>query len=389
MPEELEDYTSLSALSSYIFDEEEEQEPTPEPEVDPQPEADPQEPENDPEPQNDPEADPEPEPEADPETDDPEEGDPEPEVDPENDPQSDPDPEPEFPFSDITSSVAEYYGIQLSDEERPENTFEGLVNFVETLAKSKAEETNDFANDEVKQINDLVRQGGSLETYLRTKYEKPFDVNNISLDSDDDLLRAATFYYKSTTKMSPERISKQVKLLKDSGELKDFVETEAVPGINEFSKEREEQYKQRVKAEADQKKQANAQRISAAKEKILSKKTLAGVNLNEDTKQEFIEFLYGGENGTESGYVKLLKENPEIELDMLYVAFQNRSNPKGLAQKIESNLVSRFKKNLKNQDKNVKGVSKKGKLSGKQQGPKGSKKGENDWINDSDLPFNF
>lgn len=261
-------------------------------------------------------------------------------------PSDDSDDEVDFtPFFEKFNEVAGLPSLtELTDEEKPENSLEGMVNYFKDLAQNTA---NTIVNkhDEVSKLYEFMENGGKAEDFFKLYNSTEINYDSVDLeDTSNQKLLVEQLYKLKFPKLTEERRKEKITKLEDSGDL----ESEAKDALDEL-KETELQRKEKVLAEQKEKaKEAETNRINywnGIKDTITKSEDLGGFKIKEADKMKFYKYIseVGKDGLTE--HQRKAQKNPNSALVSAYLDFINY-DIESVKRSVKTDVTKDIKKTL-------------------------------------------
>lgn len=237
-------------------------------------------------------------------------------------------------------------GWELEDDNKPKDIKE-LINHMSNIIDENSVPT--FANEDIKNIDEFVRNGGNLYDYLESTKVKKLDLDSPNLD-DETVQKEIVAEHLRSLNYSEDRINKRLQRYEEAGTLEEEAE-DAVGLLKEHVKAQEEKLlkEQKERKQAIIKEQQKF--ISDVENTIEKLDNIHGIPLTVKEKRDLKDYLLKVESDGKTAY----QRDYSKELDNLIVsAFYTKNGDKKVKQiksKAETDAVLKFKKNLKTKRK--------------------------------------
>ena len=258
-------------------------------------------------------------------------------------------------FKSIIELMHEQNGWEYKDEDFPDDSVEGLNDFIREIVDSNSEPK--FASDESKRFNDFIAKYGIEKAgdFLETNFGNT-DYSEFKADNETQAKTLMRDYLKETTKFSDKKIEKQIEKADELGELEDEFEEMQEFMISSHKKKAEDL--ERIEEEAKVAKQQEFQGyLNSQKDRIDSAKEIAGFELNEKDKDGLFKFAYEQGRDGKTGYQKLRESDTDLDLKLLWLAYKGVDKAK-ISKDAESNVAKRLKKQLSRHSDSATGSNK-------------------------------
>lgn len=200
-------------------------------------------------------------------------------------------------------AVAEELGLDFEEDEEKPNTVEGLVSYFKELIQENS--VPSYSTDQVKELDEFVRNGGKLEDYFKVSPELDLDNIDLSVSSNSkNVLRK----FLSKKGFSDAQITKKLTKYEDAGLLEDEAE-DAIEALKEIdSSEKEALLEQQKNAHAEQVKQQQ-KFVDDVVNGIKDMSEIGGVKIPEKDKRTLLEFILKTDASGVSKFTKEYNKN--------------------------------------------------------------------------------
>jgi hypothetical protein len=232
-------------------------------------------------------------------------------------------------------------------EDKPELIFESVKNTIQKGITSYKESIPEVG----KKFLDYLEKGGDPDKYIKS-LDKPFDVNNINLESESDQKKVVGEYLRSQ-EYTEEEITETLKDYEDSLLLEKQARV-ASAKLNKIFDKRQEQLLQDQNLIADQQREQYSKYINDVNSTIDVSTNIAGLEISNREKEEFKKYLLAVDNQGQTQYQKELQENPiQTQLELAYLKYKKYDF--GSAKKIGATETTNKLKNIfKNTETTIK-----------------------------------
>jgi hypothetical protein len=229
---------------------------------------------------------------------------------------------------------------------------DSLNSFVSKIIEDSLESV--FANDEVRQLNEFISSGGTLETYYKSVYDVKGYQDIILKENDESTQERVYRDYLKAKGWKDDKISKYIQRAKDAEELYDEA-NEALSELKEIEKEASSKLiEKQKKIQEEQAKQYQAQLLER-RTKLLGREKFAGFEAPTSKREALYDYMFKKDPKTgltprEAKY----KDNPDLWMDMAFLEMENYSKDK-FEKKNETKITKTLVEKLStNSDVNAK-----------------------------------
>lgn len=173
------------------------------------------------------------------------------------------------------------------DEDKKFKSVKEVVDYVKDAVEAAS--VPDYSSLEVAELDEFVRNGGSISTYIEhTKGIESLD--NINMDNDNDLKRVIKENLK-VKGYSDERITKLLDRYEDNGTLKDEAE-DAVELLKEHKEKEKETLLEDQRKQQEAYKRQQLDFVKGVETTIESTNTIRGVEVSKAEKVKLREYIF-------------------------------------------------------------------------------------------------
>lgn len=252
-----------------------------------------------------------------------------------------PDEVPEIDFKPFYNLFHERLGWEVSEEDMPENSIDGLVEYMNSIVEASSKPQ--YSSELVEQFDKYVANGGDPSSFMATMFGTK-DYTKVTLDSESEKRNVLREYLSRT---NPEKdvnwIDRKISRYEDSGVFDD----EASDALEELksiqAKEKASLVQRQEEANRQRIEEYNAQ-LKELENSILTRKEIAKIPVTEKETRSFADFmLKKGKDGM-TGYEKVIQDK-DAAINMAYFAFKG-FDLSSLKANVKSEVVKDLKKSL-------------------------------------------
>ena len=249
-------------------------------------------------------------------------------------------------FADL---FAEELGWEFGENEKPKSA-KDIVNYMQNIIDENS--TPKYASDEIKELDDFVKDGGNLRDFYSKVYTPEINLDKINLEKvpDQKAVISANLKHKG---YSDSRIEKLIARYEENEELEDEAKD---------SFEEEKEYKEKTKKELLE--QTKKQAAESTKEQlkfvknvediISTSSTIRGIDISEKDKKSLIEYIFKPESDGSTKYQKDYSSNLKNLVESAYFTMKKDTLVKQIEKKASTNAIKDLKFKLKTKGKTTK-----------------------------------
>lgn len=251
----------------------------------------------------------------------------------------------EEPVETVTAlfdAIAEELNWSANEEEEKPKTVEDLVAYFKDVIEENS--VPEYSSDEVREIDEFVRNGGRLEDYF--KAIAPVEYESIDITREDNQKKVLKEYLK-TQGYSDTRIDRKLERYEDAGVLEEEAE-EALEFLKDASSKNKERLLEEQETFARQQKEEQQKYIDSVVKEINSITEIRGIKIPKEDKARLAEYMFKPDSSGQTQYVKDFVKDPKnvigaayftMKGDALLGAAKNEGNTKAM-QRLKNSLKS-------------------------------------------------
>ena len=251
----------------------------------------------------------------------------------------------EEPVETVTAlfdAIAEELNWTMDEEDKKPTNVEDLVAYFKDVIEENSVPV--YANDEVKEIDEFVRNGGKLQDYF--KAIAPVEYDNIDITKEDNQKKVLKEYLKIQG-YNDTRIDRKLERYEDAGVLEEEAE-EALEFLKDVSSKNKERLLEEQETFARQRREEQQKYIDSVVKEINSITEIRGIKIPKEDKAKLAEYMFKPDSSGQTQYVKDFVKDPKnvigaayftMKGDALLGAAKNEGNTKAM-QRLKNSLKS-------------------------------------------------
>ena len=251
----------------------------------------------------------------------------------------------EEPIETVTAlfdAIAEELNWSANEEEEKPKTVEDLVTYFKDVIEENS--VPEYSSDEVREIDEFVRNGGRLEDYFKSI--APMEYENIDITKEDNQKKVLKEYLK-TQGYNDTRIDRKLERYEDAGVLEDEAE-EALEFLKESASKNKERLLEEQETFAKQQREQQQKYIDSVVKEINSMSNIRGIKVPKEDKSRLAEYMFKPDNSGQTQYQKDYLKDPKNVIEAAYFtmkgdallgAAKNEGNTKAM-QRLKNSLKS-------------------------------------------------
>lgn len=252
------------------------------------------------------------------------------------------DEEPTETVTALFDAIAEELNWTMDEEDKKPTNVEDLVAYFKDVIEENSVPV--YANEEVKEIDEFVRNGGKLQDYF--KAIAPVEYDSIDITKEDNQKKVLKEYLK-TQGYNDTRIDRKLERYEDAGVLEEEAE-EALEFLKDASSKNKERLLEEQETFARQQKEEQQKYIDSVVKEINSITEIRGIKIPKEDKARLAEYMFKPDSSGQTQYVKDFVKDPKnvigaayftMKGDALLGAAKNEGNTKAM-QRLKNSLKS-------------------------------------------------
>ena len=250
--------------------------------------------------------------------------------------------EPTETVTALFDAIAEELNWTMDEEDKKPTNVEDLVAYFKDVIEENSVPV--YANEEVKEIDEFVRNGGKLQDYF--KAIAPVEYESIDITREDNQKKVLKEYLK-TQGYNDTRIDRKLERYEDAGVLEEEAE-EALEFLKDASSKNKERLLEEQETFARQQKEEQQKYIDSVVKEINSITEIRGIKIPKEDKARLAEYMFKPDSSGQTQYVKDFVKDPKnvigaayftMKGDALLGAAKNEGNTKAM-QRLKNSLKS-------------------------------------------------
>lgn len=198
--------------------------------------------------------------------------------------------------------ISERLGWEFDENEKKPNTIESLIDYFQNIIEEESKPV--YANEEVEQLDNFVKQGGKLQDYLKIDAEVDLDSIDLEDENSQKIIVKALLKEKG---FSQKQIDKKINKYEDAGLLEDEAQ-DALEDLKEIRQQKKEQLLADQEKAFKQYKKQQQEFYDNVVAEIKDLKNIRGISIPEKDKRELIDYIFkpgaDGKTKYQSDYIK-------------------------------------------------------------------------------------
>lgn len=243
--------------------------------------------------------------------------------------------------SSLFDSIAEQLGWELGEDEEKPKDAESIVKYFQDVIEESSIPT--YANEEVKALDEFVRNGGNLKDFYKIGSELDIETADIE---DEEIQKKVVGDYLREKGLNEKQIERKLIKYEDAGILEDEA-NDALEALREIEVQKKEQLleDQRNAAEASQKKQQAF--YSNVVEEINGMKDVRGIKIPDNDKKTLLEYIFKPDANGVTKYQKEYAKSVKNLIESAYFTMKGDALLSAAKNEGNKSAIKNFKESLR------------------------------------------
>jgi hypothetical protein len=241
---------------------------------------------------------------------------------------------------------AEKLGWEIDDKDKPKS-IDDLIDYMDSIIKENSEPQ--YANDTIKQIDEYVKNGGSLEELMSINAQQKA-YSDIDISTEDNQKLVLSEYLKRSG-LSDTQIKKKIEKYEYAGILEDEAE-EAKELLKDVETKEKEQLLKEQENQMKEYKKSQEEFFTTVTSEIDKLDSILGVNIPTKDKNLLRDFIFKVDPDGKTPYMKKYLSSPKNLIESAYMTMKGNELIKTAKRSGETSAVQKFRETLKTGKKN-------------------------------------
>jgi hypothetical protein len=249
-------------------------------------------------------------------------------------------------FSEL---FAEELGWKFEEGEKP-SSIKDLVKYMQDVITANSEP--DFANNEIKELDEFVRDGGSVKDFYAKVYKAEINIDSVDLTKVDSQ-KAVIRENLRNRGYSEQRIDKLISRYEEQ----DALEEEATDSLEEVKESREKTKQQLLANQKIAQQDAVDSQLMFVQnvEKIIKDtESIRGISIPDKEKKALVEYIFRPGKDGMTNYQRDYNSNLKNLVESAYFTMKGDTLVNNIQKRAASDAVKNLKTKLKAKDNSIK-----------------------------------
>ena len=254
--------------------------------------------------------------------------------------------EPAFDEKNVVTGffevLSEKLGWSIDEDDEIPQTAEELVKYFQDIIEEESKPT--YANDEVARLDEYVKNGGDIKTYLTIDAE--LNLDEIEIEDDETNQKLVLKEFLKEKGFSSKSIEKKLQKYSDAGLLEDEAE-DALEALKEIREQKKEQLLADQKKQSEEQAKRQQEFFNTVVSEIKGLDNIRGIKIPEKDKKTLMDYMFKPDSDGVTKYQKDYAKNPKNLIESAYFTMKGDALINIAKKEGNKNAFDKFKSNLK------------------------------------------
>ena len=238
--------------------------------------------------------------------------------------------------------LSEKLGWSIDDDDEIPQTAEDLVKYFQDIIEEESKPS--YANDEVARLDEYVKNGGDIKTYL--KIDAELNLDEIEIEDDETNQKLVLKEFLKEKGFSEKSIEKKLQKYADAGLLEDEAE-DALEALKEIKEQKKEQLLADQKKQSEEQAKRQQEFFNTVVSEIKGLDNIRGIKIPEKDKKTLMDYMFKPDSDGVTKYQKDYAKNPKNLIESAYFTMKGDALINIAKKEGNKNAFDKFKSNLK------------------------------------------
>lgn len=238
--------------------------------------------------------------------------------------------------------LSEKLGWSIDEDDEIPQTAEELVKYFQDIIEEESRPT--YANDEVARLDEYVKNGGDIKTYLTIDAE--LNLDEIEIEDDETNQKLVLKEFLKEKGFSSKSIEKKLQKYADAGLLEDEAE-DALEALKEIKEQKKEQLLADQKKQSEEQAKRQQEFFNTVVSEIKGLDNIRGIKIPEKDKKTLMDYMFKPDSDGVTKYQKDYAKNPKNLIESAYFTMKGDALINIAKKEGNKNAFDKFKSNLK------------------------------------------
>lgn len=238
--------------------------------------------------------------------------------------------------------LSEKLGWSIDEDDDVPQTAEDLVKYFQDIIEEESKPS--YANDEVARLDEYIKNGGDIKTYL--KIDAELNLDEIEIEDDETNQKLVVKEFLKEKGFNEKSIEKKLQKYADAGLLEDEAE-DALEALKEIKEQKKEQLLADQKKQSEEQVKRQQEFFNTVVSEIKGLDNIRGIKIPEKDKKTLMDYMFKPDSDGITKYQKDYAKNPKNLIESAYFTMKGDALINIAKKEGNKTAFDKFKSNLK------------------------------------------
>ena len=238
--------------------------------------------------------------------------------------------------------LSEKLGWSIDEDDEIPQTAEDLVKYFQDIIEEESKPS--YANDEVARLDEYIKNGGDIKTYL--KIDAELNLDEIEIEDDETNQKLVVKEFLKEKGFNEKSIEKKLQKYADAGLLEDEAE-DALEALKEIKEQKKEQLLADQKKQSEEQGKRQQEFFNTVVSEIKGLDNIRGIKIPEKDKKTLMDYMFKPDSDGITKYQKDYAKNPKNLIESAYFTMKGDALINIAKKEGNKTAFDKFKSNLK------------------------------------------
>ena len=238
--------------------------------------------------------------------------------------------------------LSEKLGWSIDEDDEVPQTAEALVKYFQDIIEEESKPS--YANDEVARLDEYIKNGGDIKTYL--KIDAELNLDEIEIEDDETNQKLVVKEFLKEKGFNEKSIEKKLQKYADAGLLEDEAE-DALEALKEIKEQKKEQLLADQKKQSEEQGKRQQEFFNTVVSEIKGLDNIRGIKIPEKDKKTLMDYMFKPDSDGITKYQKDYAKNPKNLIESAYFTMKGDALINIAKKEGNKTAFDKFKSNLK------------------------------------------
>ena len=237
--------------------------------------------------------------------------------------------------------LSEKLGWSIDEDDEVPQTAEDLVKYFQDIIEEESKPS--YANDEVARLDEYIKNGGDIKTYL--KIDAELNLDEIEIEDDETNQKLVVKEFLKEKGFNEKSIEKKLQKYADAGLLEDEAE-DALEALKEIKEQKKEQLLADQKKQSEEQGKRQQEFFNTVVSEIKGLDNIRGIKIPEKDKKTLMDYMFKPDSDGITKYQKDYAKNPKNLIESAYFTMKGDALINIAKKEGNKNAFDKFKSGI-------------------------------------------